>query len=309
MGNSLVKTRENSETANTMTFSKFMSQPAIQKKISDVVQGKDGQRFITSIVSTVSTNPKIAECENFSIFSAALLGESLKLSPSPQLGHYYLVPYKNKGVAQAQFQLGYKGYIQLAIRSGQYKRINVLPIKEVEFIEWDKFEEKILVNKKLTTAEIENSKTVGYYAEIELVNGFRKAIYWSQEKMLAHADRYSKAFSIKDKELLDAGKIDEKDLWKYSSFWYKDFEEMGCKTMIRQLISKWGVMSIDLQTAYIKDMQAENIIENTSPVDINMPNFEDNISDFDEPVIEEVAPETTTETKKSKKQSLLDGVE
>ena len=87
MGNSLVKTRENSETANTMTFSKFMSQPAIQKKIADVVQGKDGQRFITSIVSTVSTNPKIAECENFSIFSAALLGESLKLSPSPQLGH------------------------------------------------------------------------------------------------------------------------------------------------------------------------------------------------------------------------------
>jgi recombination protein RecT len=87
----------------------------------------------------------------------------------------------------------------------------------------------------------------------ELVNGFRKTMYWSREKMIAHADRYSMAFSASAyKKILD-GKIPQGDMWKYSSFWYKDFDGMAYKTMLRQLISKWGVMSIDLQAALDKD--------------------------------------------------------
>lgn len=88
----------------------------------------------------------------------------------------------------------------------------------------------------------------------EYVNGFRKAIYWSKQKMEAHADKFSKAFNLDAYRKLQAGKIPEKDLWKYSSFWYKDFDSMAFKTLLRQLISKWGVMSIEMQDAYTKDM-------------------------------------------------------
>lgn len=189
-----------------------------------------------------------------------MLGESLKLSPSPQLGQYYMVPFKDKkrGCKVAQFQLGYKGYIQLAIRSGYYKKLNVLAIKQGELIRFDPLEEEIEVNLVENDTEREALPTIGYYAMFEYQNGFKKAMYWSREKMMAHADKYSMAFSAKAFEKLQAGEILEKDLWKYSSFWYKDFDGMAYKTMLRQLISKWGIMSIDLQKAMDGDMGTIN---------------------------------------------------
>lgn len=136
--NSLQRSRGNQR----LGISAYLTADAVKNQINQVVGGKDGQRFISAIVSAVNTNPALQECTNQSILSGALLGESLKLSPSPQLGQYYLVPFndKNKGKV-AQFQLGYKGYIQLAIRSGQYKKLNVLAIKEGELVykgqKWD----------------------------------------------------------------------------------------------------------------------------------------------------------------------------
>ena len=245
MANSLVKKQ---------TFSAFMTAPSIKNRINEVV-GKNAQSFMTSIVSAVSANPALQECEPSSILSAAFLGEGLKLSPSPQLGQYYIVPYENKkaGVKQAQFQLGYKGYIQLAIRSGYYRKINVLSIKAGELIRFDPLNEDIEVNLIDDFEDRENRETIGYYAMFEYTSGFRKAIYWPKSKMLCHADRFSKAFSKESYKKLLAGQIPEKDMWKYSSFWYKDFDAMAYKTMLRQLISKWGVMSVDLQKAYEAD--------------------------------------------------------
>jgi recombination protein RecT len=208
------------------------------------------------VISAVSVNPGLTECDHSTILSAALLGESLKLSPSPQLGQYYLVPFndKKRNCKVAQFQLGYKGYIQLAIRSGYYKKLNVLSIKEGELVKYDPLDESIEVNLIQNDTEREAAKTIGYYAMFEYTNGFKKAMYWSREKMMAHADKYSMAFSAsKYQDLLD-GKIPQSDMWKYSSFWYKDFDGMAYKTMLRQLISKWGIMSIELQTAIDKDM-------------------------------------------------------
>lgn len=245
MGNSLVKKQ---------SFSTFLTAPNIKARINEVV-GKNAQSFMTSIVSAVSANPTLQECEPATILSAAFLGEGLKLSPSPQLGQYYMVPYDNKkaGVKQAQFQLGYKGYIQLAIRSGYYRKINVIAIKDGELVRFDPLNEDIEVNLIDDFEEREAKETIGYYAMFEYTSGFRKAIYWPKSKMLCHADRFSKAFSKeKYKELL-AGQIPEKDMWKYSSFWYKDFDAMAYKTMLRQLISKWGIMSVDLQKAYEAD--------------------------------------------------------
>ncbi len=242
------------------TFSAFLTSDAIKNRINSMVGGKDGQRFISAVISAVSVNPTLSECDHSSILSAALLGESLKLSPSPQLGQYYLVPFndKKRSAKVAQFQLGYKGYIQLAIRSGYYKKLNVLAIKEGELVRFDPLNEEIEVNLIEDDTEREALATVGYYAMFEYQNGFKKAMYWSREKMMAHADKYSMAFSAeKYKDLLD-GKIPQGDMWKYSSFWYKDFDGMAYKTMLRQLISKWGIMSIEMQTAIDKDMAAIN---------------------------------------------------
>lgn len=219
-----------------------MASPVVVNKVNNIVGGKDGQRFITAIVSAVSNNTALSECSQSSILSAALLGESLKLSPSPQLGQYYMVPFNSKGGKVAQFQLGYKGYIQLAIRSGQYKKLNVLAIKEGELIRYDPLNEEIEVRLIDDELAREQAKTIGYYAMFEYTNGFRKTMYWSKEKMEAHALKYSKGYQAK----------------KGYTFWEKDFDAMAYKTMLRQLISKWGIMSIEMQMAMDGDMAVIN---------------------------------------------------
>ena len=226
-----------------MGLSAYLANDAVKAKINEVIGGQNGQRFISAIVSATSNNPTLQECDNGSILSAALLGESLKLSPSPQLGQYYLVPFNDKDRGKvAQFQLGYKGYIQLAIRSGQYKKLNVLAIKEGELIRFDPLNEEIEVNLIADEEEREKAPTIGYYAMFEYTNGFRKAMYWSKAKMEAHALKYSKGYQAK----------------KGYTFWEKDFDGMAYKTMLRQLISKWGVMSTEFMTAIDADMAVIN---------------------------------------------------
>lgn len=244
----------------SMKLSVYLQNDAVKKQINQVVGGKNGTRFVSSIVSAVQSTPALQECTSPSIVNATLLGEALNLSPSPQLGQFYMVPFDNKkkGCKEAQFQLGYKGYIQLAIRSGYYKKLNVLAIKEGELVRYDPLDEEVEVNLIDDDILREEAPTMGYFAMFEYENGFRKTLYWSKKKMLAHAEKYSFAFykngGAKSLELLEQGKIPEKDMWKYSSFWFKDFDGMALKTMLRQLISKWGIMSIDLQNAIDKDM-------------------------------------------------------
>lgn len=252
----------NSLTAQTQgtSLTAYLTQDAVKNQINKVVGGKNGTRFVSSIVSAVQTTPALRECTNNSILNAALLGEALNLSPSPQLGQFYMVPFDNKkkNCKEAQFQLGYKGYIQLAVRSGYYKKLNVIAIKQGELVHYNPLDEEIEVNLIEDDILREETPTEGYYAMFEYENGFRKTLYWSKKKMLAHAEKYSFAFykngGGKSLELLEQNKIPEKDMWKYSSFWFKDFDGMAMKTMLRQLISKWGIMSIDLQTAIDKDM-------------------------------------------------------
>ena len=216
---------------------------------------KKAERYTAAIMSAVATNPQLQNCEAKTILSGSLLAESLNLAHSPQLGHYYLVPFNNRkqGTTEAQFILGYKGYIQLAARSGNYKHINVMEIKEGELVSYNPFDEEIILNPIQDVDEREKTPTIGYYAMFEYINGFKKVIYWSKAQMLAHADKYSKAFNKASYEKLLNGEIPDKDLWKYSSFWYKDFDSMAKKTMLRQLISKWGVMSVDMTQAIETD--------------------------------------------------------
>lgn len=239
--NSLAKQKK----SNGLTA--YLTQDAVKNQINSVIGGKNGDRFISSIVSAVNTNQELQSCTNQSILSAALLGNSLGLSPSPQLGQYYMVPFNDKTKGKvAQFQLGYKGYLQLAMRSGQYKKLNVLAIKNGELVRYDPLNEEIEVNLIEDDTVRENTETIGYYAMFEYTNGFKKTLYWSKKKMEEHALKYSQAYAA-DKRKGTA--------W---TFWAKDFDSMAYKTMLRQLISKWGIMSIDMMTAFDKDMAVIN---------------------------------------------------
>ena len=278
MANSLVKGEKKQP-----SFSVFLTQDAIKKKINEVIGGKGGQRFMTAILSAVTNSPALQECESMSILNCAFLGEALNLSPSPQLGQYYMVPFKKKiskkgeeprYITVAQFVLGYKGLYQLAIRSGYYKKINVLSIKEGELKYFDPLNEVIEVELIQDERQRELARTIGYYAMFEYLNGFQKAMYWSYEKMQSHADQYSQAYSAEAHQRIINGEIPKENMWKYSSFWYKDFDMMAHKTMLRQLISKWGVMSTELQMAMENDMAAirddgtpEYIDNDTTPIE------------------------------------------
>ena len=258
------------EVANRPKFSAAISTAGYQKLINNTIKDPvRAQRFVSAITSAVGVNPALQACDPSTILSGALLGESLGLSPSPQLGQYYLVPYwnKKKKCYDAQFQLGYKGYIQLALRSGQYKHINVISVKVGELKIFNPLTEDVVLDWIYDEIKRENTPTAGYLASFECLNGFTKTIYWSREKMLLHADRYSPAFSIKATtttankrtytkvsfEDYEAGNYPKEDEWLYSSHWYKNFDAMAFKTMLRQMISKWGIMSVDLQTAMEQD--------------------------------------------------------
>ena len=247
----------------------YLANDAVKKNIMSVIGEKNTTKFVSSVVSAVQTNPALAECTNGSILSAALLGEALQLSPSPQLGQFYMVPYKNKGVSEAQFQLGAKGYKQLAIRSGQYKRIVTSVVKEGELKSFNPITEEYIFEPIMDMATREKLPVIGYYAAFELLNGFKKELYWSKEKMQSHAQRYSNGY--------------RSDLKKGTSytFWSKDFDGMAEKTMIRQLISKWGIMSIDMQKAFESDM---GIVREDGTVE-----YADNVVDIETEVKEEIA--------------------
>ena len=252
----------NSMQAQRPKFSAMISTAGYQKMINNTLKDpKRAERFVASITSAVATNPALQECDPATILSGALLGESLGLSPSPQLGQYYLVPFNNtkKGCKDAQFQMGYKGYVQLALRSGYYKRLNVMSLKEGELVSWDPFTEEIEISLMTDELAREKAPSIGYVAMFEYQNGFRKTIYWSRDKMEYHALQYSKGYAAK----------------KGYTFWEKDFDSMAYKTMLRQLISKWGIMSIDLQTAFDQDAiqtEADSAVDYVeTPPEIQVP--------------------------------------
>lgn len=238
----------------------YLNNEAVKNNIVSVVGEKNSTRFISSVVSAVQTNPTLSQCTNVSILSAALLGEALQLTPSPQLGQYYMVPYENSKTRtkEAQFQLGYKGYIQLAIRSGQYRKIVVSEVKEGEVKYYNPVTEEFSMDPILDTRERNKLQTVGYYAMFELMNGFRKELYWTKDMMQAHAETYSSGY--------------KNDLKKHTAytFWSKNFDAMAKKTLIRQLISKWGIMSIEMTRAYENDMAVIDENGNAHYVDNNV---------------------------------------
>ena len=237
-------------TQNKQTgIASYLGGEAVKKNIAGVIGEKNVTRFVSSVVSAVQANPALAKCSNSSILSAALQGEALQLALSPQLGQFYIVPYKNRkkvgnswvDVDEAQYQIGYKGILQLAIRSGQYHKITVSEIKKGE-IDYNPITEEMEIHAIMDPAVREAAETVGYYASFELMNGFCKQIYRPIEAIQSHAKKYSRGYRYD----LDNG--------KKTSPWSTNFDAMAKKTLLRELLGKWSIMSVEMQQAYTSDM-------------------------------------------------------
>ena len=214
-------------------------------------------KFTANISSAVTATPSLQKCEPSTIVSSGLMANALNLSMSSTLGQCHIVPFEDNRNHRtvATFILGYKGYIQLAIRSGFYKHINVIEVKQGELEYFDPLTEEYTFTPIQDDALREQAETVGYLAYFEYLNGFVKAIYWTKKKMKIHAQTYSSGYAA--------------DIRKGTAytFWSKDFDSMAKKTMLRQIISKWGIMSVDMQTAYEADSEAMGRIDNfTDPI-------------------------------------------
>jgi len=236
--------------------------------------GAESGTFISSIVSAVNANSKLQECDPNSIWSAGIVAAGLKLPVNQNLGLAYMVPYKdkNKGMI-ASFQIGFKGFIQLAIRSGQYKNIGVSEVYADEIKEYNPISGEFCLNNT-TEWELRKNKNiddiVGYYAFFKLNNGFEKSLYMTKQEVTAHGKKYSQSFK------------------KDYGLWVDSFDDMAKKTVLKQLLSKWGILSIEMQKAVESD-QKVYITEDGEYID--NPQHEDK-SIVEDPFIEVVANET-----------------
>ena len=236
--------------ANVATIENWVESDTIKQKFREVLD-KGAGAFVTSLLSLVKSTPQLAAADPKTVISAAMTAATLKLPINPNLGFAYIIPYKT----EAQFQMGYKGYIQLAMRTGQYKTINASVVYEGQVEGVDFITGEIIRGTK------KSDKVVGYVAYFELVNGFSKMVYMTKEEMLQHAMTYSKAYQY------------DKRSGKSASVWTTNFEAMGLKTVIKQLISKYGIMSIDMQgagleTALSADKEYERPAEqNVTPLE------------------------------------------
>lgn len=274
-------------------FTAYLTREAVKNQITKVVGGKNSTRFISNIISAVQINPQLQECTNSSILSAALQAESLKLPPSPQLGFVWMVPFNNKkkGVKEAQFIVSAKGYKQLAMRSGQYIDIDCIYIKEGEYKGRDKYTGKQKFEFIEDDDERESLPVIGYLAYLETKDGFKKQLYWSKSKMEKHADKYSQAFSLKAAKLLEEGKIPQNELWKYSSYWYTSFDEMAEKTMIKQLLSKWAMLTPDIADALESDNTTISEDGNRNYIEVESPALSAEMPMVDTTAVEESVQE------------------
>jgi recombination protein RecT len=207
----------------------LISTEGIKKRFTEVM-GKKAAAFLSSIVSATTANTALANAEPMSVISAAMVAATLDLPINPSLGFAHIVPYS--GVAQ--FQIGWKGLVQLAMRTGQYKTMNATVIFEGEIIKHDRMTGEIVFDESKRKSE----KVVGYAFYFKLINGYEKTIYWTAEECRAHGKKYSKSFA------------------NGRGRWTEDFEAMALKTVVKNGLSKWGILSVDMQKAIESDQAA-----------------------------------------------------
>lgn len=218
----------------------------ITRRLKETMADNAGA-FSASIVELFSSDEKLRACDPGRVVAECIKAASLKLPINKQLGFAYVIPYKN----EPQFQLGYKGYIQLAQRSGAYRCINTDIVYEGELLGRNKLTGEIDLSGIKVSDEI-----IGYFAHIELLNGYKKTLYMSKDEVLAHAQKRSKSYHQ----------------GSFSGTWKTDFDAMAMKTCLRLLISKYGIMSVDMARAIVSDYSSDDILppeQETDNIHIN----------------------------------------
>lgn len=235
---------------NLKTFNQTITSPATQKYLDDLLHERKGS-FVSNLTALVANNANLQACEPYTLMFAALKATALNLPIDPSLGMAHVIPYNNKkrGVTEAQFQLGYKGFQQLALRTSQYKAINTTDVRQGEIGKRNRLTGEIEFNFIQDEAERLKTPIIGYVNYFRLLNGFESIFYMSKEEMEAHAMHYSQTYRSNDAYI------------KSQSKWTTDFDGMARKTVIKLNLSKNGVLSTELQEAILADqaiMREEN---------------------------------------------------
>lgn len=210
-----------------MTMKETVARPDIKKRIEERLGQKAGT-FMASILDLTGDNKSLAQCDPNLVIKECLKAAALDLPVNKNLGFAYVIPRRERGVMTPGFSMGYRGYIQLAIRTGQYKHLNAGVVYEGEDMVVDRIRGTLTIEGEATS-----DKPTGYFCYMELINGFQKAIGWPVEKVMAHGRKFSKTFN--------------------NGPWKTDTEAMCLKTMIMQLIPKYGPMSVELTQAMVQD--------------------------------------------------------
>ncbi|MCM3110647.1 recombinase RecT [Lederbergia lenta] len=249
--------------AQSLGLKNLLSTPTMQKRFEQVLDKKAPQ-FMSSLLNLYNGDPGIQAAEPMSIISSAMVAAALDLPIDKNLGYAWIVPFydSKKGYKAAQFQLGYKGYIQLALRTGQYKGINVITVHEGELIKWNRLTEEIELDLDGATSE----KVIGYCGYFKLINGFEKTVYWKRDEVEEHRIKHNKA---KDKKSLN-------------NVWRSDYDAMAMKTVLRNMLGKWGILSIEMQKAITEDeREIKDISDEVKEIEEN-PNIIDHDFGFEE---------------------------
>lgn len=225
------KNNTSQQPSTVQTLKGLLASPTLKKRFEEILD-KRAPQFMTSIVNLYSSDKTLQKCEPMSVISAAMVAATLDLPVDKNLGYAWIVPYGNK----AQFQLGYRGYIQLALRTGQYKSINVIEVYEGELKKWNRLTEELEIDFDGKTSDV----VIGYAAYFELVNGFRKTVYWTKEQVEKHRQKYSKT--------------------DYA--WKENWDAMAMKTVLRNMLAKWGILSIEMQNAFNEDEKEVKEVKN-----------------------------------------------
>lgn len=243
-----------------LTPTKLFSQKNIQQRFEKLL-GEQSQGFISSVLQIVNNNKLLASADPTTILNAAITSAVLELPIDPNLGFAWIVPYKGK----AQFQIGWRGFVQLAIRSGKYKQITAFEVYENQFISFNQLTEEIQGNFDIEGV----GEVVGYITHFTLKSGFSKTAFWTKERVIKHAKKYSQTY----------GK-------SFPSPWNdKDqFDAMGIKTVLKNTLAKYGILSIKMQMAQMADQSVQNsegiydYVDNENIIDLNAINEEEEIS-------------------------------
>ncbi|MEP9408543.1 recombinase RecT [Peribacillus frigoritolerans] len=234
------------------TFKDLLEAPNVKSRFEETLKQRSGQ-FMTSILSLYNNDQALKEADPVSVIQSAMMAASLDLPIEKNFGYAWIIAYKDwkSGKTIAQFQMGYKGYIQLALRSNQYKKINVIPVYEGELTKFDRLTEEF----ELDYDKRKSDAVIGYAAYFELLSGFKKTVYWPKDQVEMHRQKFNKA---KDKKSMN-------------NVWRDDYDAMAMKTVLTYLLKKWGILSVDLQQAIINDETQERKEINEEFADVDFP--------------------------------------